>query len=72
MKVTQRFMRVKFQKILKEFTQKELGETRASGEDVECTEPEKIMTDITERIQECKLAVKSVKGKENNDRATAE
>ena len=52
MKVTQRSVRERFDKILNEFKQKEFREERASGVDVEYTERDKIMTDIVERIQE--------------------
>ena len=72
MKVSQRSVRERFEKILKEFKAKEAKEAQGSGLDVEYTEYDKMLTDIIERMKECEEAMEKVKGKEKKDRESAE
>ena len=69
MKVSQRSVRERFEKIMKEFKAKEV---RASGVDVEYTERDKLLTDVVEKMEEFEKAMEKVKGKEKKDREAAE
>ena len=68
MKVSQRSVRERFEKIMKEFKAKEGKEVRASGVDVEYTEHDKLLTDIVEKMEEFEEAMEEVKGKEKKNR----
>ena len=72
MKVSQRSVRERFEKIMKEFKAKEAKEVRASGVDVEYTERDKLLTDIVEKMEEFEEAMEKVKGKEKKNRESAE
>ena len=72
MKASQRSVREKFEKILKDFKQKEAMEERASGIDVDYTERDRAMVDILERMSECEMTLESNKEKENKEKGTAE
>ena len=72
MKVSQRSVRERFEKIMKEFKAKEATEVRASGVDVKYTERDKLLTDIVEKMEEFEEAMEKVKGKEKKDRESAE
>jgi signal recognition particle GTPase len=72
MKVSQRSVREKFDKLVKEFKRKEAMEQRASGIEVEYTERDVAMTDIIERMNELELVLGNKKEKEKQDQATAE
>ena len=72
MKVSQRSVRERFEKIMKEFKAKEAEEVRASGVDVEYTERDKLLTDIVVNMEEFEEAMEKVKGKEKKDRESAE
>lgn len=52
LKVTQRSVRDKFSKLLKDFQTREKEEQKASGVEVEFGEVEQLLTDITERMEE--------------------
>jgi hypothetical protein len=69
MKVSQRSVREKFDKLVKEFKRKEAMEQRASDIEVEYTERDMAMTDI---MNELELALGNKKEKEKQDQATAE
>ena len=69
MKFSQRSVRERFEKIIKEFKAKE---ARASGVDVEYTELDKLLTDIVEKMEEFEEAMEKVKGNEKKDRESAE
>ena len=72
MKVSQRSVRERFEKIIKEFKAKEAKEVRASRVDVEYTERDKLLTDIVEKMEEFEEAMEKVKGNEKKDRESAE
>ncbi len=72
MKASQRSVREKFEKIVKEFKCKEAIEERASGIDAEYTERGRAMVDILERMSECEMQMESNKEKENREKETAE
>ena len=72
MKTSQRSVRERFEKIVKEFKQKESMEERASGIDVEYTERDRAMVDILERMSECEMTLEIKKEKENKEKESAE
>ncbi|XP_046855416.1 vicilin-like seed storage protein At2g18540 [Xenia sp. Carnegie-2017] len=72
MKTSQRSVRERFEKIVKEFKQKESMEERASGIDVEYTERDRAMVDILERMNECEMTPEMKKEKENKEKESAE
>ena len=72
MKVSQRSVRERFEKIMKEFKAKEAKEVQASGVDVEYTERDKLLTDIVVKMEEFEEAMEKVRGKEKKDRESAE
>ena len=64
MKARQRSVREKFEKIVKDFKQKEAIEERGSGIDVEYTERDRAMVDILERMSEYEMTLESMNEKE--------
>ena len=72
LKASQRSVREKFEKLVRDFKRKEAMEERASGIDVEYTERDRAMVDILERMNECEVALDSKKEKEIQEKATAE
>ena len=68
----ERFVRERFEKIVKEFKQKESMEERASGIDVEYTERNRAMADILGRMNECEMTLGSKKEKENKETKSSE
>ena len=72
MKVTQRSVRERFEKLLKEFKKKEAVEARASGIEVDFTERDMVMTDILERISAAEDEMVNKKEKEKKEMAVAE
>ena len=72
MKASQRSVREKFEKIVKDFKRKEAIEEQASGIEAEYTERDRAMIDILERMSECEMQLESNKEKENKENETAE
>jgi hypothetical protein len=72
LRVTQRSVREKFEKMVKEFKMKEQEEKRASGVEVEYGELEQGMNDIIERIEEVKAIQEVEDQKDIKEKETAE
>ena len=72
MKVNQRSVRERFNRMMDGFKRKEAVEKRASGVDVDYTEKDKALQDIMERMEECEEENEQEKQKELQEKQTAE
>ena len=72
MKVSQRSVRERFNRMIDAFKKKEADEKRASGVDVEFTEKDQALLDIMERMEECEVESEQEKQKELKEKETAE
>ena len=72
MKVSQRSVRERFNRMVDAFKKKEAVEKRASGVDVEYTEKDRALLDILERMEECEQESELEKQKELREKETAE
>ncbi len=72
MKARQRSVMEKFEKIVKDFKQKEAMEEQGSGIDVEYTVRDRAMVGILERMSEYEMTLESMNEKENKGKGKAE